>query len=412
MALGRSPAEGVTVRERIYTPPVLLLAVTVGISFLGLGFVMPLRALYGRQIGATSGEIGLMASVALLTGFLAAPGVGWLSDRFGHRTILWIGVLAHALLVLAYIPVRDPVVLIGLRGLEGIAIVSVLPPARALMNTLAPRSRQGEALALVSSAQMVGILMGPAIGTILASRVGYTPSFLLASVPLFAGAVCALLFLPGRAAARAAALAGAPATPAAVSLFTPPLLLAYGLGAIYAVTNGVIQAIWSIYMADAGASLPLIGLSYTVFALPAGLLGPIAGRLSDRRGRYQPILIGLGCYAVIYVAFGLGVSPLWLVILSGVEGVAAAFVTGALNGLLADVLPSGAHGKGQANFSAAQTAGSFVGATASGFLYALSPRAPFVATGVVFAGGAALLLLPAVIALFPIHPMRVRAQLG
>ena len=267
-------------------------------------------------------------------------------------------------------------------------------------------------LALVSSAQMVGILMGPAIGTILASRVGYTPSFLLASVPLFAGAVCALLFLPGRAAARAAALAGAPATPATVSLFTPPLLLAYGLGAIYAVTNGVIQAIWSIYMVDAGASLPLIGLSYTVFALPAGLLGPIAGRLSDRRGRYQPILIGLVCYAVIYVAFGLGVSPLWLVILSGVEGVAAAFVTGALNGLLADVLPSGAHGKGQANFSAAQTAGSFVGATASGFLYALSPRAPFVATGVVFAGGAALLLLPAVIALFPIHPMRVRAQLG
>jgi MFS family permease len=396
----------VTVRERIYTPPVLLLAATVGVSFLGLGFVMPLRALYGRQIGATSGEIGLMASVALLTGFLAAPGIGWLSDRFGHRTILWIGVLAHALLVLAYIPVGDPVLLIGLRGLEGIAIVSVLPPARALMNTLAPRSRQGEALALVSSAQMAGILMGPAAGTILASRVGYTPSFLLASIPLFTGAACALLFLPGRAAAHAAA-DGALATPAA-SLFTSPLLLAYGLGAVYAVTNGVIQAIWSIYMADAGASLPLIGLSYTVFALPAGLLGPIAGRLSDRRGRYQPILIGMCGYAAIYVAFGLGVSPLWLVLLSGVEGVAAAFVGGALNGLLADALPAGAWGKGQANFSAAQTAGSFVGATASGFLYALSPRAPFVATGVVFAAGAAALLLPAVIALFPMRMVRVR----
>lgn len=411
MAFRRSTADDVTARERIYTAPVLLLAATVGVSFLGLGFVMPLRALYGRQIGATSGEIGLMASVALLTGFLAAPGIGWLSDRFGHRTILWIGVLAHALLVLAYIPVRDPVVLIGLRGLEGIAIVSVLPPARALMNTLAPRSRQGEALALVSSAQMVGILMGPATGTILASRVGYTPSFLLASIPLFVGAACALLFLPGRAAAHADAHEGTRATPAA-ALFTPPLLLAYGLGAVYAVTNGVIQAIWSIYMADAGASLPLIGLSYTVFALPAGLLGPIAGRLSDRRGRYQPILLGLCGYAAIYVAFGLGVSPLWLVILSGVEGVAAAFVGGALNGLLADALPDDARGKGQANFSAAQTAGSFVGATASGFLYALSPRAPFVATGVVFAAGAAVLLLPAVIALFPMRAVRVRAQIG
>src|SRR5690348_16273724 len=245
---------------------------------------MPLRALYGRQIGATSGEIGLMASVALLTGFLAAPGIGWLSDRFGHRTILWIGVLAHALLVLAYIPVGDPVLLIGLRGLEGIAIVSVLPPARALMNTLAPRARQGEALALVSSAQMAGILMGPAAGTILASRVGYTPSFLLASIPLFIGAACAVLFLPGRAVAHDAATDGTRATPAA-ALFTSPLLLAYGLGAVYAVTNGVIQAIWSIYMADAGASLPLIGLSYTVLALPADPAQPVRLRRDLRRLR-------------------------------------------------------------------------------------------------------------------------------
>jgi hypothetical protein len=40
-------------RDIIYTPAVLMLVIIVGISFLGLGLVMPLRALYGRQKGAT-----------------------------------------------------------------------------------------------------------------------------------------------------------------------------------------------------------------------------------------------------------------------------------------------------------------------------------------------------------------------
>src|SRR5438552_19042194 len=95
-------------RERLYTPPVLLLAAIVGVCFFGAGVVMPLRALYGRSVGATGVEIGLMASSFLLAGFLAAPLIGRLTDRFGAGNVLWVGLLAHALLVLAYIPAQDP----------------------------------------------------------------------------------------------------------------------------------------------------------------------------------------------------------------------------------------------------------------------------------------------------------------
>ncbi len=141
-------------------------------------------------------EIGLMASAALLTGFLFAPPIGALADRIGQRTVLWSGLLVHGLLVLAYIFVTDPVWLIGLRALEGIAIVGILPPARALMNATAPAERQGEALGTLGSAQMVGLMLGPAFGTLLASDVGYSAAFLVAAVPLFAGAVLARIFLP------------------------------------------------------------------------------------------------------------------------------------------------------------------------------------------------------------------------
>lgn len=391
-------------RESIYTPSILLLVALVGVSFLGVGFIMPLRSIYGERVGASPQEIGLMASAALLTGFCFAPVAGWLTDRVGHRRVLWIGILAHGFLVLAYIPAQNPLLLIGLRGLEGIAMAAILPPARAVMNTIAPKSRQGEASGLLSSAQMTGILLGPVLGTILASQVGYAPSFLVASIPLFLAAVSARLFLPAHAREHAshAIAAATTGTPTLTGrLFSAPLLLVYGLVAALSLTNGVITAIWSIYMLKLGASLPVIGLSYTTYAIPTALLTPVVGRLSDRRGRFWPLLAGLLMYCVVYVIFGLGVSPLWMVLISAVEGVPAAFSRVALDGFLADVMPSGARGKAQSNYSAAGTFGSFIGATASGFLYKLSPGAPFLAVSAVFLVTAGALLVPALARLFP-----------
>src|SRR5437899_12862681 len=82
-------------RVSIYTFPVLALIITVGVSYLGLGLVMPLRALYGRQIGASSAEIGLMTTSVLLAGLRARPALGWPSRRSGHTNVLWTGLLCR-----------------------------------------------------------------------------------------------------------------------------------------------------------------------------------------------------------------------------------------------------------------------------------------------------------------------------
>jgi MFS transporter, DHA1 family, solute carrier family 18 (vesicular amine transporter), member 1/2 len=223
----------------IYTFPVLVLIITVGVSFLGLGFIMPLRALYGRQLGASSAEIGLMTTSFLLAGFLATPGIGWLSDRAGYKNVLWMGLLMHAALMITYIYVQDPVMLIGLRGLEGIASVSVLPPTRALMNSLAPQERQGEAFGMLGAAQTTGILIGPAIGALLASQAGYTLSFVIASIPLIIAALVTIIFLPNRGKQdKSSSTFGRRS--AVAELFTRPLVLTYSLQIVLMIGNGVV----------------------------------------------------------------------------------------------------------------------------------------------------------------------------
>src|SRR5947199_10740157 len=80
-------------RDTIYTSAVLMLVIIVGISFLGLGLVMPLRALYGRQIGASSTEIGLMTASFALPIIFIAPLAGRITDRYGRYWFFLLGLL-------------------------------------------------------------------------------------------------------------------------------------------------------------------------------------------------------------------------------------------------------------------------------------------------------------------------------
>ena len=379
-------------RNSIYTPTVLLLVSIVGVSFLGLGLVMPLRALYGREIGASSTENGLMTASFLLAGFISSPGIGWLADRFGYKNVLWVGLLLHAVLMLAYIPVQNPVLLIGLRAFEGVASVSVLPPTRALMNTIAPRTRQGEALGLLSAAQTTGILIGPAVGAILANQTGYILSFVIASVPLVIAALVTLIFLPQ---AKKDEQSGTEARSMfAKELFTRPLMLVYSLQIVLMLTNGVVMAIWSLYMLDRGASLPLIGLSFTTFALPIIFLAPLSGRLSDRYGRYWPFMTGLISIGLIFCLYSSPVNAWEIVAISALEGAASAFARASLDGLLADVMPQEMKGKAQANASAANLIGNLIGATVAGLLYSYGNGLPFLVEGLICLIACAVLLLP------------------
>ena len=359
-------------------------------------------------------EIGLMASSFLVAGLLATPAMGRLTDRFGPGRVLWVGVALHGLFVLAYIPAQHPFLLIGLRALEGIAAAAVLPPARALVNAFAPSQRQGEALGLLNASQMAGMLLGPAVGAFLAGAThSYNAAFALGSIPLFLGAIAARLLLPAeRRPTHPLSSETVPRRglrlrlplgrhPARSILFTRPLMLTYALQLLLGLSGGVGMAAWTLYMADRGSSVYLIGLSYTTYALPSILLAPFLGRLSDRYGRYWPAIIGLLGFGVVFSAYKLPLSPLAIVLVSLLEGLPSSLVSGAVGGLLADVTPSEARGRAQANFSAAGTLGSLLSATFAGAFYALDAGLPFLLVGVVYIVAALCLLAPGLAALFP-----------
>ncbi len=156
-----------------------LLAVSLSVctAYTGIGMVVPVRVLYAQAHGASLAIISAMASAYLVSNFLAQYPVGWLADRWGRKPLILIGLVAQAVISLAYLLFTDPLVFVFLRIVEGIAGAAVLLPARALIADTVPIEKRGEAYGVYNSFFNAAFLLGPALGGLLAAS-GYTTVFI------------------------------------------------------------------------------------------------------------------------------------------------------------------------------------------------------------------------------------------
>jgi len=166
------------------------------------------------------------------------------------------------------------------------------------------------------------------------------------------------------------------------------LLLTVGIGLL----SGIYDVIWSLYMRAIGASDVVIGLSFSLWALPLVIVTPLAGWASDRWDR-RWLAVG----AVILTAL---VGPLYpflrnipvVMAVGAVEAGFWAFAEPAVNAFLMDAVPE-ARGEAQGLVGTALSGAMAIGALVAGVLFAAGLAVPFV-TGSLVCVGFALAAIP------------------
>ncbi|MCQ1537620.1 MFS transporter [Methanocalculus taiwanensis] len=107
------------------------------------------------------------------------------------------------------------------------------------------------------------------------------------------------------------------------------------------------------YYADAlGATGIGIGLIFSGFALSRAVFMPLIGRYSDRKGRKYFILIGLGLFAILSVAYIFASSVAGLTLIRIAHGFASAMVVPVAMAYVADFSPPGKEGIDMGSFNA------------------------------------------------------------
>ncbi len=301
---------------------------------------MPVLALFAESLGASPEQIGLIVSVSTLTGvFLKLPS-GALSDIYGRRLLLRVGVVAFGVPPFVYPFVSDLDLLTGLRFFHGLATAIFAPSALATVAELY-QERRGAALGTYTACTQSGALLGPVIGGWLVYAAGFPTTFVTAGI---FGCIALLIFYSLRLNPPPPRLNEKGFRPLLAEMWkgfsvvakNRRVLVTSCTDAAKMIANGALMAFLPIYGVSVGLNPGEVGLLFGVQGITSFLSKPVMGRVSDHVGRQPLILLGLAICASTFVLIPFVAALPILLLLAAGFGFGEAVVSSSSSALVAD----------------------------------------------------------------------------
>jgi multidrug resistance protein len=289
------------------------LAVLIAVNFvdmIGFMIVLPLLPFYALKLQASAETIGRLIAAFSVAQLLAAPVWGRVSDRYGRRPALLIGLSASAAAYVVFGLATSVWVLLLSRLVQGAGGGTTGVAQAYVADTVEPADR-ARALGWLSAATSAGVMVGPAIGSF-AAHFGQAAPGLTAAALCLINVFFAWRWLP-ESRKEPASVAGRPRKPMwhpgwmALRHPTTPiarLLWIYGVGMI---AFASMTSVLALYLgAEFGIDEKTIGYVFLYvgvlsFVMRSLLLGPIV----DRIGETWAMRIG-----TVLLVVGLALYPL------------------------------------------------------------------------------------------------------
>ena len=364
---------------------VVMLAVSAFFVAVGFGVMIPVLPIFAASFGVTNFLIGLVVSAFAGFRLVTSPFVRRISDRFGHkRTIgvgMWIVGVSSALCGLAH----DYWQLLAWRAVGGVGSAMFTISATALLLASVGPELRGRASGLYQGGFLLGGMTGPAIGGLLAGVSLTAPFYFYAGTLVIAGTIAFTQLHDPPGMAEAASI---PPTRSLRDVlrdvrFQAACLLNFGTGwQSFGVRSALVPILIVTYL---GQHPSWTGIAFAIAAVAQTLALQPAGRATDLIGRRPVMVIGGALAAAATLAMPFAPDLPLMVMLLCVYGVASAALGTAPTAALGDAAKD-AGSQPVAIFSMIGDAGAIVGPLAAGLL------ADHLGMGAAFGVGAAILL--------------------
>ena len=365
-----------------------------------------LIAALGAPGGIRAGMWFLVAEVAAFVVFAIVWGAA--SDSLGRRTPLVVaGALGGAAcyLLLPQLPAFDVDFggVLLLRAVGGAFTIGAFSLSITMLMDLA--GGNGRNMGAAGIAIGLGAALGSVVGGQLAAVDPFAPVYAGAVVLVVAGGVAATVgdrvAETGVGTVDSDADTGSTPPNLGVALATlrarPSLAVPYAFGFIDRLTAGFFSLVGVFYFGDVfGLDAAGVGVALALFFLPFALLQYPLGSLSDRIGRFIPIVVGSIGYGVAIIAVGVAPTAAVAMALMALVGVAGAFVAPATMALVSDLSAPAERGVAMGGFNVFGSLGFLAGFLLGG---SVADAAGYLTAFLVVGGleiGIALVALPAV----------------
>jgi predicted MFS family arabinose efflux permease len=311
--------------------------------FLGLADNQTIPALLpmlGASLGTNVAVTGLLVVYYSLAAALAAFLIGSLSDHYGRRPFLQVGVVVFALASWLSAHAESFTELAVARALTGFAAGSLSTCSIAFAGDWFPYQVRGKAIGWISSAYFLASVAVPG-AAIVATRFGWRRAFWLEAF-LACLVAAASLALPRDHVTRQSETHRIANTLEAFGSFLSRRDTSAMLLVAFLVSGGLVGFITYIGQwlhLRFGLSTPAIGLALMLGGLTAVIGAPLGGAASDRWGKRA---VSIGSNVVLAVSLFLLPLFLWGLLLLAVfvaASIAAGFRQGPLTALVTEMVP-------------------------------------------------------------------------
>jgi len=280
-------------------------------DMIGFAMIMPLLPFYGLQMHATPTMIGFIIASFSVAQLVSAPLWGRVSDHYGRRPALLIGLAASSLAYLVFGVANTVALLFASRIIQGAGGGTTGVAQAYVADTVRPTDR-ARALGWLSAATSVGVMIGPVIGS-LASYMGRSGPGLVAATLCGVNVFFAWRWLPE---SRNPSAAGPgkpqrePVWRAAASMLRHPggtiprLIWVYSVGML---AFSCLTAVLSLYLdAEFGFTEKSIGYVFLYIGVLSLVMRSVClGPIVDRIGESWAMRVG-----TVILVFGLAAYPL------------------------------------------------------------------------------------------------------
>ncbi|MDQ3975250.1 MAG: MFS transporter [Thermoproteota archaeon] len=248
-------------------PAIVLVAICSGIVGISYGMHSPIVPVFAReQLAADYSQVGLIGTANYLPYMFAPFFIGILLDRLNKSYVLLSGILLNVFSIFILSSVQSTVEVIPYRALAGFAHALFWPSSEVLISINSAPDRRVRNISVFIAAWILGFMVGPIIGKLILNAFDYYALFQLAAATMAVGIVPAVLLRSyGWPAVQKDLEVRASSVEIAKEIATHPRLS--GVILYYAITFGVVLAVYPAYMSDASLTTEDIEVMFFFFGV-------------------------------------------------------------------------------------------------------------------------------------------------
>ena len=346
------------------------LASVYGLRMLGLFIILPIFALYAEHL--PGGENHLLIGIALgaygLTQAILQIPAGWLSDHFGRKPIIYIGLILFAIGSLVAASADNIYWIIAGRIVQGAGAINAA--VMALTADLTREDHRTKAMAMIGMTIGVSFAVSMVLSPLLYIRIGMPGIFIMTAILAVFGMLIIAFVIPNPVITRFHTDTEANSKRFNEVLRNPDLLrLDFGIFSLHAILMSIFMQVpfllknnglhaayhWKVY-------LPVMLLAF-VFMVPAIIF-------AEKKSRLKEIFMSaIALAAVAQLVLLLFHGTIFSVAISLLLFFTAFnLLEATLPSLISKTAPLAAKGTAMGVYSSVQFLGAFVGASVGGFL--------------------------------------------